>query len=215
MFFLDVWPLRWPFGGGRTELLRTCVFRHCLCAFTNSMLCKLTRKEKSNRCLDFARRNSFSLVMLSKSRCFACNPFKDVIDEGVHDAHGFAGNTNIRMNLLQNSIDVTSITLLSCSPSLDNFRSSLATFATFLGTFLCRALPRALHRRWLSTGTHLKRLLNNIVRRSLCVLATENGASEVCSPIYILGLDRKCHIKKRIEISNTFDFRIQWTPLFT
>ena len=80
------------------------------------------------------------------------------------------------MNLLQNSIDETSITLLSCSLSLHNFRSSLA-LATFLGAFLCRALLWALHRRRLSTGTHLKRLLTTIVRCSLRMLATETDAS--------------------------------------
>ena len=211
--FPDVWPLRWPFGVGTTELLRTCVLRYCLSAFTDSMLCKLTRKEKSNRRLDLAWGDRFPLVMVSKSWCFASNSFEDIIDEGIHDAHRSAGNTNIWMNLLQNSIDETSITLLSCSLSLHHFRPSFATLATFLGAFLCRALLRALHRRRLSTGTHLKRLIITIVTCSLRVLATETDASKDCTPIYVLGLDRKLQIRKRIETSNTFDFRTLWNPL--
>ena len=199
-----MWPWRWPFSVGKTELLWTRVFRHCLSAFADSMLCKLTRKEKSNRGLDLAWGDRFPLVMVSKSWCFASNSFEDIIDEGVHDAHRSTGNTNIWMNLLQNSIDETSITLLSCSLSFHNFRSSLA-LATFLGAFLCRALLRALHRRGLSTGTHLKRLLTTIVRCLLRLLATETDASKDCTPIYVLGLDPNGKIRKRIETSKTFD----------
>ena len=49
------------------------------------------------------------------------------------------------MNLLEDSVDESSITLLPRSLSLDNFRPSLTTFATFLGAFLSRALLRALY----------------------------------------------------------------------
>ena len=170
------------------------------------MLREFSREQESDRRLDFARRDRPPLVLVSKTRCLTSDSFEDVVDERVHDAHRSAGNTNIWMNLLQNSIDETSITLLSCSLSLHNFRSSLA-LATFLGAFLCRALLWALHRRRLSTGTHLKRLIITIVTCSLRVLATETDASKDCTPIYVLGLDRKLQIRKRIETSNTFDFR--------
>lgn len=173
------------------------------------MLCKLTRKEKSNRGLDLAWGDRFPLVMVSKSWCFASNSFEDIIDEGVHDAHCSTGNTNIWMNLLQNSIDETSITLLSCSLSLDNFRPSLA-LATFLGAFLCRALLRALHRRGLSTGTHLKRLLTTIVRCLLRLLATETDASKDCTPIYVLGLDRNGKSERGSKLPK---HSILWIPL--
>ena len=110
------------------------------------------------------------------------------------------------MNLLQNSIDETSITLLSCSLSFHNFRSSLA-LATFLGAFLCRALFRALHRRRLSNGTHLKSLLTTIVRCSLLVLATETDLSKDCTPIYVLGSDRNGKSKRgsKVPIHSIFE----------
>ena len=88
------------------------------------------------------------------------------------------------MNLLQNSVDETSITLLSCSLSLHNFRPSFA-LATFLGAFLCRALLGALHWRRLATGTHLNKLCITIVRCSLEILGTETGVGEDCTPIYV------------------------------
>ena len=147
--------------------------------------------------------------MMSKSWCLSCNSLEDVIDKRVHDAHCSTGNTNIWMNLLQNSIDETSITLLSCSLSLDNFCPSLA-LATFLGAFLCRALLRALHRRGLSTGTHLKRLLTTIVRCLLRLLATETDASKDCTPIYVLGLDRNGKSKRGSKLPK---HSILWIPL--
>lgn len=153
-----MWPLKWPFDVSRTDLLGASVLRHCFGTFANSMLCKLTRKEKSDRRLDLSWRDSFPLVMVSKSWSFASNSFKDIIDEGVHDAHGSAGNTNVRMDLLENSVDESSITLFSRSLSLHNFRPSLATLTTFLGAFLGRALLWALYRWRLSTGTHRLRL---------------------------------------------------------
>ena len=50
------------------------------------------------------------------------------------------------MDLLENSVDESSITLFSRSLSLYNFRPSLATLTAFLGAFLGRALLWALYR---------------------------------------------------------------------
>ena len=152
--------------------------------------------------------------MMSKSWCLSCNSLEDVIDKRVHDAHCSTGNTNIWMNLLQNSVDESSITLLSCSLSLHNFCPSLS-LSSFLGAFLCRALLGALHWRRLATGTHLNKSFITIVRCSLGILGTETGVGEDCTPIYVLCSDRKFHIRKRIETSMTFDFRILWSPLFS
>ena len=186
------------------HLLRASVLGHSFGSFAHGMLREFSWQQKTNGSLHFARRNGPLLIVMRQSWRFASNSFEDIIDEGVHDAHRSTGDTNIWMNLLQNSIDETSITLLSCSLSLDNFCPSLA-LATFLGAFLCRALLRALHRRGLSTGTHLKRLLTTIVRCLLRLLAIETDASKDCTPIYVLGLDRNGKIRKRIETSKTFD----------
>ena len=49
---------------------------------------------------------------MSESGGFSSDPFKDIVDKAVHDRHGFAGNTSVGMDLLQDLVDVNSITLL-------------------------------------------------------------------------------------------------------
>ena len=121
------------------------------------MFGEFSREQESDRRLDFARRDRPPLVLVSKTRCLASDSFEDVVDERVHDAHRSAGNTNVGMNLFENSVDEASIALLSRSLPLHDLCPSLATFAALLGgTFLGRTLLRALHRRRLSTGTHRK-----------------------------------------------------------
>ena len=94
------------------------VLGNCFGAFRHSMFCKFTRQEETNCCLDFARWNCLFLVLKRQSRSFRSNSLEDVVHEGVHDAHGLGWYTNIRMDLLQNVVDVDSIGLLSSSLSL-------------------------------------------------------------------------------------------------
>ena len=55
---------------------------------------------------------------MSKAGSFGGDALKDVVDERVHDAHGFAGDTSVGVNLLQHLVDVDGIAFLSLSPSL-------------------------------------------------------------------------------------------------
>src|SRR6202012_233444 len=50
---------------------------------------------------------------MSQARCFSSNTFENIINETVHDTHGFTGNTSVWMNLLQHFVDVDSITFLT------------------------------------------------------------------------------------------------------
>ena len=43
---------------------------------------------------------------MGKAGSFGGDAFEDVVDERVHDAHGFAGDTSVRVNLLQHLVDV-------------------------------------------------------------------------------------------------------------
>lgn len=71
---------------------------------------------------------------MSESGSFSCNSFKDIIDKAVHDGHGFAGDTGIGMDLLQNLVDVDSVTLL---PPLLLFLVSLGDVLLGLTGLLC------------------------------------------------------------------------------
>ena len=55
---------------------------------------------------------------MGKAGSFGGDALEDVVDERVHDAHGFAGDTSVRVNLLQHLVDVDSVAFLSLSPSL-------------------------------------------------------------------------------------------------
>ena len=176
-------------SAGLTNLFGARVLRHCLSTFADSMLRQLARKEESHRRLDFARRDGSPLVLVSKSRCFTSDPFEDVVDERVHDAHRATGYTNIGMDLLQNLVDETTIAFLPRSLPLHHLCSSLSSFASLFRALLSGTLLRTLHRRWLSTGTHIAYVyrLNNL----FTVLDENSKWSRAlnCTPIYTVGLD--------------------------
>ena len=45
------------------------------------------------------------LVVSDKFGRFSCNLLEDVIDEGVHDAHGSLGDTSLWVHLFKYSVD--------------------------------------------------------------------------------------------------------------
>merc|ERR1719239_1362525 len=52
------------------------------------------------------------LVVMSKLRSLGSNSLKEVVDEAVHDAHGFGRDTSVRVDLLQHLVDVDCVRLL-------------------------------------------------------------------------------------------------------
>ena len=58
------------------------------------------------------------MMIVEKSGSFGGDALEDVVDERVHDAHGFAGDTSVTVNLLQHLVEVDSMAFLSLSPSL-------------------------------------------------------------------------------------------------
>ena len=73
-----------------TSLLAACVLCYGLGALADSMLGKFTGKEKPDGGLDFPRSDRCLLVVVGETRGFLSNPFEDVVDKRVHDAHGLA-----------------------------------------------------------------------------------------------------------------------------
>ena len=62
---------------------------------------------------------------MGKAGSFGGDALEDVVDERVHDAHGFAGDASVWVNLLQHLVDVDSIAFLSL-PLLFFFPSAAA-----------------------------------------------------------------------------------------
>ena len=84
----------------------------------HSMLCQLSRKEQTHGSLDFSAGDCGAAVVVCQPGSLSSYSLKDVIHKAVHDAHGFAGDSSVRVDLLQHLVDVNGIALLSSPPAL-------------------------------------------------------------------------------------------------
>ena len=76
--------------------------------------------------LDFPAGDGVFLVIVSQTGGFGGDALKDVVHEGVHDAHGLAGDASVGVNLLQHLVDVDGVALLArLSPLLGLARLGL------------------------------------------------------------------------------------------
>ena len=74
--------------------------------FGDGVLGQFTRQDQSNGRLDFSGRHGRLLVVSGQLGGFSRDLFEDVVDEGVHDAHRLGGDAGVRMDLLQDLVDV-------------------------------------------------------------------------------------------------------------
>ena len=70
------------------------------------MLGKLTREHQTDSSLNLSGRKSCLLVVCGKLSSLGGDTLEDVVDERVHDGHSLLGNTRIRVDLLEYSVDV-------------------------------------------------------------------------------------------------------------
>ena len=82
------------------------------------MLGKLPREEKSGGGLDLAGGDGELLVVTRKFGGLGSDPLEHLVAEGVHDGHALGGDPGIRVNLLQDLVDVNTVGLLSFRPAL-------------------------------------------------------------------------------------------------
>ena len=99
----------------RICLLRGLVLGDSLGSLRDGVLGKLTRKDESDSSLDLTGGDGGPLVVLSKTTGLCSNPSEDIISEGVEDAHGLRGDSNVGMDLLENLVDVEAVRLLPLS----------------------------------------------------------------------------------------------------
>ena len=97
----------------RSALLATGVFGDSLCAFADGVLSQFTGQQQTDGSLDFTRADGRFLVVVGKTRGLSGDTFEDIVDEGVHDAHGLAGNASVRVHLFEHFVHVDGVTLLS------------------------------------------------------------------------------------------------------
>ena len=92
-----------------SNLLGAGVLGDGLGAFTDGVLGELTGKQESDGGLDLSAGDGRPLVVVGQAACFSGDTLEDVVDEGVHDAHGLAGDTSVGMYLLQHLVDVDAV----------------------------------------------------------------------------------------------------------
>ena len=118
------------------DLLGGGVFGYSLGSFRYGVFGQFSGKEKSDSGLDFPRCDGGPLVVMSKTGCFSSNALEDVIDKGVHDAHGLGGYTGVGVDLFQDLVDVDSVRLLALAVLLlVSLGNGLGGLSCLLGGF--------------------------------------------------------------------------------
>lgn len=117
-------------------LLGAGVLCHGFCALRDCVLGQLTGEEETHGSLDFPTGDGRALVVVSQAGRLGRDPLENVVDEAVHDAHGFGGDTGVGVYLLQHLVDVDSVTLLpAVFPFLVGLRNVLLGLTGFLHGF--------------------------------------------------------------------------------
>ena len=70
------------------------------------MLGELTWEKEANGGLDFTGGEGVFLVITYKAGALTGDLLENIVDEGVHDAHGSLGDSSLWVHLLENSVDV-------------------------------------------------------------------------------------------------------------
>ena len=100
-------------GSEKPGLLAAGVLGHCLGTLADCMLGQLAGQVQPHGSLDLSAGDGVLLVVVGQTRGLGGDPLKDVIHEGVHDAHCLAGDASVRVHLLQHLVDVDGVALFS------------------------------------------------------------------------------------------------------
>ncbi len=94
-----------------TSLLGGSVFGDGLGSFGHGVLGELSGEDQADSGLDLAGAEGGLLVVAAQAAGLRSDLLEDIIDEGVHDSHGFAGDAGVGVHLLQHLEDVGGIAL--------------------------------------------------------------------------------------------------------
>ena len=100
------------------------------------MLGQLPGQEEPDRGLDLPGGDGGPLVVVGQLGGLSADPREQIVDEGVHDAHGLGGDTSVGVHLLQDLVDVDGVGLLPFAFPL------LLGDLTSLGGSFCGGLGR-------------------------------------------------------------------------
>ena len=93
----------------KSNLLGAGVLGDSLGAFRDGVLGQFTGEEEPDSSLDLPGGDGGPLVVVGQTGSLSSDTFEDIVDEGVHDAHGLGGDTSVGVNLLQHLVDVDGV----------------------------------------------------------------------------------------------------------
>ena len=96
----------------RNNLLGAGVLGDCLGAFRHGVLGQLTGQKQTDGRLDFPASDGRTLVVVGKTGRLSSDALENVVDEAVHDGHGFGGDASVGVDLLQHFVDVNGVALV-------------------------------------------------------------------------------------------------------
>ena len=106
-------------------------------ALRHGVLGQLAGQQETHGSLDRPAADGRPLVVMCQTRRLGGDPFENVVHERVHDAHGLARNSGVRVHLLQHFVNVDTKTLLVACAALLLLVSRSSFLDSFLGSFAC------------------------------------------------------------------------------
>ena len=94
------------------SLLGAGVLGNSLGSLRDSVLGKLSWKEKPDSSLDLPGGDGGPLVVVGKTGGLGGDALEDVIDEGVHDGHSLGADASVGVDLLEDLVDVDRVRFL-------------------------------------------------------------------------------------------------------
>ena len=137
-----------------TTLLAAGVLGDGLGALGHGVLGQLSGQEETDGSLDLPGREGGPPVVVSQTAGLGGDALEDVVDEGVHDAHGLGGDAGVGVHLFEYLVHVDAVRL---PPPLAAFLVpgplGLCLGGGLLGPFACCCLWRHAERmKWQSVG---------------------------------------------------------------
>ena len=97
---------------GTSSLLGAGVLGDGLGTFRDGVLGQFTGEQEPDGGLNLPGGDGGPLVVVGQTGSLGSDALENVVDEGVHDAHGLGGDSGVGVDLLQHLVDVNSVGLL-------------------------------------------------------------------------------------------------------
>ena len=73
------------------------------------MLGQFTGQEEADSSLDLPTGDGGAIVVVGETGSLTGDALEQIVDEAVHDAHGLAGNTSVRVDLFHDFVNVDAV----------------------------------------------------------------------------------------------------------